>query len=109
MRRTAPIGGEEDRFGEEVMKMVKGQVALVREQGVNFAVVIVKSAVLAGPKSKKDDLVATFSVEFGGSAVLMAQDSRGVPTYYGRPDLVRFLANIFPEQLPWREFTLRAA
>lgn len=88
--------------------MTKGQVALVREQGVNFAVVIVKPSVLHGPKSSKDDLVATFSLEFGAPAVLMAQDSRGVPTYYGRHDLVNWLKNVFPEQLPWREFTLAA-
>jgi hypothetical protein len=26
--------------------------------------------------------------------VAMEQDSRGVPTYFGRPDLVRFLASV---------------
>jgi hypothetical protein len=51
--------------------------------------------------------VHTFSVEFGMPSVLMAQDSRGRATYYGRDDLVRFLSGIFVEQLPWREFTLR--
>jgi hypothetical protein len=85
---------------------VKGQVALVHEQGVDFAVVVVKSSVLSGPRSTQDEFVATFSIEFGCPAVLMAQDSRGVPKYYGRRDIVNFLANIFPEQLPWREFTL---
>jgi hypothetical protein len=88
--------------------MTKGHVALVREQGVNFAVVTVKPSVLNRPKSSKDELVATFSLEFGAPAVLMAQDSRGVPTYYGRRDLVAWLSNILPEQLPWREFTLAA-
>ena len=68
-----------------------------------------KPSVLSGPRSTQDDLVATFSVEFGCPAVLMAQDSRGVPRYFGRRDIVNFLANVLPEQLPWREFTLRAA
>ena len=88
---------------------MRGQVALVREQGVNFAVVVVKSTVIHGSKSKKDDLVQSFSVEFGVPSVLMAQDSRGRPTYYGRPDIVRFLSNVLPQRLPWRDFTLTAA
>lgn len=87
---------------------MKGHVALVREQGVNFAVVAVKASVLRGAKSQKDNTVAGFSREFGVPAVLMAQDARGVPTYYGRPDLVRWLSGIFPEQLPWREYTAAA-
>lgn len=87
---------------------MKGHVALVREQGVEFAVVIVKRHVLDN-HSQRDGAVASFSREFSRPAVLMAQDSRGTPTYYGRPDIVRFLRNISPERLPWREFTLRAA
>jgi hypothetical protein len=39
----------------------------------------------------------------------MMRDSRGTPTYYGRQDLVRALANVCLERLPWREFTMRAA
>jgi hypothetical protein len=88
---------------------MKGHVALVREQGVNFAVVAVKPHVLNKPKRGKDDLVAAYSREFGVPAVLMAQDARGRATYYGRPDLVRFLSQILFEQLPWREVTIRAA
>jgi hypothetical protein len=88
---------------------VKGQVALVKEQGVSFAVVVVKPGVLHGSKSRKDETVAAFSGEFGVPAVLMAQDSRGRATYYGRPDLVRFLSRIYPEQLPWRDFWMNAA
>jgi hypothetical protein len=84
---------------------MEGQVALIREQGINFAVVLVKSSVLHGAKSTKDSLVSTFSVEFGAPAVLMAQNTRGVPTYYGRSDLVDWLVNVPPERLPWREFT----
>jgi dihydropteroate synthase len=88
---------------------VKGNVALIREQGVDFAVVAVKAHVMNNVQSERDDLVAAYTLEFGVPAVLMAQDSRGTPTYYGRRDLVNFLANVFVEQLPWREFTIRAA
>jgi hypothetical protein len=88
--------------------MTKGQVAIVKEQGQTFAVVLVKPQLLRSTKSEKDEAVRTWSIEFGCPAVLMAQDSRGVPTYYGRTDIARFLSNILPEQLPWREFTVAA-
>lgn len=88
--------------------LAKGLVALIREQGVNFAVVNVKASVINGPKRAADELVAAFSLEFGVPTVLVAQDSRGEATYYGRPDLSRWLANnvLSLEQLPWRELTL---
>jgi hypothetical protein len=38
--------------------------------------------------------------------VLMEQDGRGVPTYYGRPDIVRFLASIDFRRLPWKQWIL---
>ena len=36
----------------------------------------------------------------------MAQDSSGGPTYQGRSDIVRFLANVPLEAIPWMEYTL---
>ena len=86
---------------------MKGQIALVREQGVDFAVVVVKPHVV-NSTSRRDEAVRTWSVEFGRPAILMAQDARGVPTYYGRPDIVRFLQHVLPQQLSWREFTVAA-
>jgi hypothetical protein len=38
----------------------------------------------------------------------MAQDSRGVPTYQGRRDIVRFLSEISFERIPWKKYTLAA-
>jgi hypothetical protein len=91
--------------------MTKGLVALIREQGVELAVVNVKASVINGPRRAANELVAAFSLEFEVPTVLVAQDSRGEATYYGRPDLSKWLANnvLSLEQLPWREFTLRAA
>jgi hypothetical protein len=88
---------------------MKGYVALVHERGVTFAVVVVRPSVISGPKRERDDAVRTHSAEFGVPAVLMIQNSRGTPIYYGRQDLVESLANVPVEQLPWREFTMRAA
>ncbi len=88
--------------------MTRAQVAFVREQGVDFAVVVVKPFVMVSPTAVRNEMVAGYTREFGCPAVLMAQDPRGDPTYYGRDDLVHFLSGVLVEQLPWREFTLAA-
>jgi len=81
--------------------------ALIKEQGVTFAVVIVKRSVLQG-RVEADRLSRQFSAQaFGGSpVVLMAQDSSGVPTYYGRSDLSKFMANVPLQAVPWKKFTV---
>lgn len=61
---------------------MKVQAALVKEQGQNSAVVVVKRAALSNPTGR-NELAAELSTIFGGvPAVLMTQDSRGVPEYY---------------------------
>ena len=56
-------------------------IALVHEQGVEFAVVAVRATAL-GPRDR-DSLVATWSAELGRPAVLMSQDGRWRPSFYG--------------------------
>lgn len=83
--------------------------AVVREQGVTFGIAVVRSAAL-NDSMDRDQAVAEFSMAFGGiPTVLMAQDARGIPTYYGRPDIVDFLASIPMDAIPWRQYTLRNA
>ena len=88
---------------------MKGQVALVGENCDRFAVVVVRPTVMSGVRRERDDAVQAFSAEFGVPAVLMVLNSRGMPTYYGRDDLVGLLADVRVDQLPWREFTMQAA
>ena len=82
------------------------QAALTKEQGVTFAVVSVKQHALN--PGTRDDTCASFEPVFGVPIVLMAQDSRGRPTYYGPPNIVRFLKNVPIEALPWKEWTVAA-
>lgn len=82
------------------------QGAVIREQGLTFAVVVVKKRVLDS-SSEAAQAIGGFSTAFPGMpVVLMAQDSNGRPTYYGRKDIARFLANVPFQAIPWREFTL---
>jgi hypothetical protein len=79
-------------------------IALVREQGVEFAVVAVRAGAV-GP-GNRDSLVASWSAELGRPTVLMSQDGRGRPSFYGRQDIAKFLSNVPVEALPWRRATL---
>lgn len=81
--------------------------AVIDQQGVKFAVAIVRQSLLGQPGAR-DQAVAEFASLFEGlPTVLMAQDSRGVPTYYGRNDLVNFLASVPLEAIPWQRYTIR--
>lgn len=77
--------------------------AVVKEQGVTFAVVIVKPFAMQ-PMSRVPTQLSLRPRFPGLPIVLMSQDSSGLPTYYGRHDISRFLTNVLPEQLPWAKY-----
>ena len=80
--------------------------ALVREQGQTFAVVAVRRGIINNT-AEAQRAQATYAPAFQFvPIILMEQDGRGVPTYYGRSDVVRFLANIDFRRLPWKQWTL---
>ncbi|GIN37826.1 hypothetical protein [Heyndrickxia oleronia] len=76
--------------------------ALVKEQGVTFAVVVVKSHVLNSPTREETRNSYRQFFPVGIPIILMAQNSRGVPTYHGKSDIVNFLSSIDHRRLPWR-------
>lgn len=79
---------------------MKLQGAVIKEQGVKFAIVIVKQLVIQS-QIEFQKAVRAFSNYFPGMPiVLMAQDGRGIPTYRGRKDIVKFLASIHISQIP---------
>ena len=82
------------------------QGAVIKEQGVTFAVVIVKKRVLDS-HAERNKIAVAFQPAFPGlPVVLMAQDSRGTPTYYGRRDIARFMANVPLSAVPWHWYTV---
>jgi hypothetical protein len=79
--------------------------AVIREQGISFAVVIVKKHVI--DSAEANQTIAAFQPVFPGlPVVLMAQDHQGTPTYYGRQDIARFLASVPLEAIPWKQYTV---
>ncbi|HQJ87962.1 MAG TPA: hypothetical protein PLY91_05410 [Methanoregulaceae archaeon] len=80
--------------------------AKIKEQGVTFAVVIVKSHVLNNRSDADKAIQQAQTFLFPGvPVVLMAQDSSGRAKYYGRPDISKFLANVPLRAIPWKEYT----
>jgi len=84
---------------------MKFQGAIVKEQGQTFAIVIVKSHVLQSTHDADKARLSFAPVFPGVPVVLMAQDSRGTPTYQGRKDIVNFLARVHISQIPWKEYS----
>jgi hypothetical protein len=81
--------------------------AVIKEQGITFAIVVVKQSVLQSSSSHIEEVRSGFHSVFPGMPiVLMAQDSRGNPKYHGRTDIVKFLANVHPSRIPWKNYTV---
>ena len=80
--------------------------ALVKEQGLTFAIVSVKHSVLSSTTERTRTQTGLQTYWPSVPIVLMAQDSRGEPEYFGRNDIVRFLAGVPIEALPWRFWDL---
>lgn len=80
---------------------MKGEVALVHAQGQDLAILAVKSSVLSS-RARCEEMVAFSEREFGVRSALLGEDGRT----WGPPDIVRWLEGVYPEQLPWREFSL---
>lgn len=79
--------------------------AVVKEQGVKFAIVIVKPSAMQTTHDS-DKARAAFQRFFPGlPLVLASQDSRGMFEYQGRKDLAAFLASIDASRIPWKEYT----
>lgn len=85
------------------MHMISFDGAVITEQKVTFAIVVVKPSVLRS--SQKEEVRREFSMHLGNvPTILMAQDSRGVPTYDGRKDIVKFLSHVHPSRIPWKHY-----
>ena len=85
---------------------MKFQGAKIKEQGVTFAIVVVQMYVIQNQSESRQTIVS-FKRVFGNiPIVLMAQDSLGRATYFGRDDIVKFLADLTLSAIPWQEYTL---
>jgi hypothetical protein len=82
------------------------QGAAISLGGSNFVVVLVDMS-LVEAHGEADMAIDRMGQGFGGApVVLMAQREDGSPVYYGDGDLVRSLADVPVDEMPWREYSI---
>jgi hypothetical protein len=89
-------------------KVMQIDGAIIKEQGIVFAIVIVKSRVTSN-SSEADNMWATLHSirDFQGLPIVLAlQDSSGIFEYQGRRDIVDFLSSIDSSRIPWMRYTI---
>jgi len=82
--------------------------AIVTEQGITFAIVIVKPHVTSSSSSADEMRTSLKGIrDFQGIPIILAsQDSFGRFEYQGRRDIVDFLASIDPSRIPWMRYSV---
>jgi hypothetical protein len=84
--------------------MAQLTAALVREQGVTFAVAIMKDHVLNNPSTADQQIQAVASALGCSLVVLMGEGNRKLRG--NRKDVVDFVSKIHPSRLPWKKWTI---
>ena len=81
------------------------QGAVLKEQGVTFAVVRVNPDVFVG--TDVEVIRESFAALFRGlPVILMARDRQGRATFHGRRDIARFLSTVRSGAIDWIDFRL---
>lgn len=83
--------------------------AIIKEQGVTFAIVIVQQSAMANQSEsgKTREAFQTKIRDFSGIPLILAsQDSHGAFSYQGRHDIVGFLASIDHSRIPWKRYSV---
>ncbi len=79
--------------------------AVIREQGVTFAVVVVKPSYTAS-NFEAQKAIEAFQPYFPGLPIVLASVStNGAFRYRGPDNLARMLSRVHPSQIPWQQYT----
>jgi len=84
--------------------MDRAEGAIITEQGITFAIVLVKEYVLN--TSEKDKTKTALEMRMRMPVVLASIDSMGRLKTYGRSDIVKFLSNVPTHAIPWAELKI---
>ena len=85
---------------------MKVQGSVIKEQGITFAIVVVKRQVVQNSNQANKALQSFGTLFPGMPVILMAQNYGGTPTYFGRRDIVRFLSKVPISAIPWKTYTI---
>ena len=87
---------------------MKFQGALIKEQGVTFAIISVKLSALQSSATRNQMQMFGHRVFGAVPIILAAEVSRGTMRYWGRQDIVAFLAKFPASWIPWSQYTVAA-
>lgn len=82
--------------------------AVIRERGVVFGVLLVRSQVLQNFAQRSEVMRSAASLPMfaGLPLVLAGKQTNRAMKYFGRKDLAAFLASVDASQIPWREYVV---
>lgn len=78
--------------------------ALVREQGVTFAVALVKNHVVLSQQQSSETIRAVSAALGCQLVVLMGESNKRLRG--NRSDVVEFVSRLHPARLPWKKWTV---
>lgn len=81
--------------------------AVVKEQGLTFAVVVVQPAVLTNQTEAQKTVTSLKPLFPNMPIVLMAQEQGGKARFVGREDIAKFLASVPVSSIPWKRYDVQ--
>jgi hypothetical protein len=78
--------------------MAHGNIAFVREQGVEFVVVCVADYIVEGA-IEREGVYQEWTRELGRPVALIGANRHRV---YGHKSIVKFVSSVHPSRFPWR-------
>lgn len=82
--------------------------SLIKEKGTIFLIVVVRNSIIKN-NTKRNEIREFISKcpDFKGiPIILMAQNSKKIPVYQGRNDIVNFLSKLNLNQIPWKTYKI---
>ena len=81
------------------------QGTVIKSQGVTFALVVVREHVIADEWEANNFIKSVQTTFPNMPIVLMAQNTKGTPAYYGRRDIVDFMGTVNLESIHFKIYT----
>lgn len=81
--------------------------AVVKEQGVTFAIVMIEQLLLKYTNEQMEKVRNKFASYFSNIPVIfMTHNIKGRPMYHGRTDIVVLLVGMDFRKIPWKRYSL---
>ncbi len=84
---------------------IKG--SFIKIQNISFGILETSCDIISNPP-KANNFIKSFAFIFGSyPIVLFAYNDAHHPVYYGKPEIVKLLVNVHPDQISWKIYHYR--